>query len=990
MRRAIKILSITVASLLVFILLAVSIAVWVVFTPERLTPIVRSQADKMLACQSQIGGVELTFFSTFPQFGLKISDFALINPTPGAQSDTLIAAQQLLAVIDVNAWRKGNEIQVNKLNFVSGEANVFVDSSGVTNYNIYPANPDTLSDDSNAETPLINIDGISIENTNITYTDHAGKLYADVLNLHADISVSMAKNIVHSDVKIHNSIISFAYANEKYLQSASAQFHMLSDFALEKQQLLIDNFEGLINSADLQMSGSIVYDSQSGDTSFGLSYMLNKSPLTKVLELVPPSFQSYYEGIEASGMVKSSGSIIGTYNQDEMPLVEMGVTLENGTMAYAGVPLKLYDVSGDIIFKSDLLTDASTLLQINSFDASTPQSRISTTGMVTQLFSDIHLDLQTDANLSLEEFKPFIPNDMDIEMKGRANGQIASVFTLAQLEDYGLDKMQLQGNITLTTIDAVYDSISLITDHANIDFTLPNRSPQSANTGFASARVSTRNLTSNMPGSFDAMLQNASINIEMSDISDTTRVPDVICSFNIDSLSGTMDTLAIAMEKPIGRLLMSPHVDNTGKINIELAFSSDEMNGHMGKSRANIAKMNVDTRILYDSEQEDIFQQWHPDGFFDLGDGYIALDGYSYPLEIPSIKLNFTPETFNIEESNIILDKSDFQLSGTLINVLSYFRGDSTLRGNFDFTSNTTDVTQLMNLTSGIGYEEGQVENAPADTSCSGPYMVPKGIDLTLDTRVQNASFGSDSATDIRGNVHVYEGILLLDEVKLFTPAARMQLTAMYRTPRKNHLFMGLDYHMIDVEISELLNMIPEVDSLMPMLRSFGGEGEFHLAIETYLDSTYNLKMSTLRGAASVAGQDLVLMDGETFSEIAKKLRFSKQAENRVDSLSAEFTVFRNEIDVYPFLIVMDRYKAIVAGRHNFDMSFDYHISLIDSPLPLKLGVDVKGTLDDMAIRPVRPRYAETYSPAARFAVANKQLELRELIRKSLTEKIEW
>jgi hypothetical protein len=519
---------------------------------------------------------------------------------------------------------------------------------------------------------------------------------------------------------------------------------------------------------------------------------------------------------------------------------------------------------------------------------------------------------------------------------------------------------------------------------------MPNRSPQSANTGFALARISSREIKSNMPDSFNVMLQNASVNVEFSDISDTTRIPDAICSFKIDSLSTSIDTMAMAMSKPIGRLMVSPGVDDAGVFNIDLLLSSDKMLGQMGQNFTNIAKMKVDTHILYDSGQEDIFQQWQPEGFLNLQDGYIAIDGYSYPFNIPSIKLDFTPETFNIEESSFILDKSDFQLSGTLKNVLSYFKGDSILRGNFDFTSGTTDLTQLMNLTSGIGYEEEKVENAPADTSSSGPYMVPKGIDITLDARVQNASFKTDSATDISGNVRVYDGILLLDGVKLVTPAARMQLTAMYRTPRKNHLFMGLDYHMIDVEISELLNMIPEVDSLMPMLRSFGGEGEFHLAIETYLDSTYNLKMSTLRGAASVAGQDLVLMDGETFSEIAQKLRFSKQAENRVDSLSAEFTVFRNEIDVYPFLIVMDRYKAIVAGRHNFDMSFDYHISLIDSPLPLKLGVDVKGTLDDMAIRPVRARYAETYRPANRFAVANKQLELRELIRKSLTEKINW
>jgi hypothetical protein len=990
MWRALKIFLITVAALLATLLLAASITLWLVFTPERLTPIIRKQADKMLTCQSQIGEVELTFFSTFPQFGLRISDLALINPTPGAQNDTLVAARQIKLAVDINAWRNGKEIRVNEMKLTDGSINVFVDSLGNANYNIYTSSPDTLNDDNNAETPLITIDGISIKNTNISYIDHAGKLYADILNLDADISVSMAKNIVRSDVQINNSLVSFAYANEKYLQIIPVQFHMLSDFIFDKQQFLIDNLEGIINNTDLQLSGSIGYDSQNNDTSFGLSYTINVSPLEKVLELVPPSLQIYYEGIEADGMLTSSGSIIGIYNQNEMPFVDMNIGLENGTLAYTDVPLKLHDVFGDVTFKSDLLTDALTSLQINSFEAKTPQSQISTKGTVSQLFSDIHLDLQTSANLTLEEFKPFVPDDMNMDMKGKARGKIASIFTLVQLENFELEKMKLAGKLTLTGIDAVYDSISLISNHATIDFSLPNRKPKSANTGFALAHITSKNLTSSKPGSFHAMLQNTSINVEMSDVRDTTRIPDVLCSFNIDSLSGTMDTLSIALSKPIGRVLLAPGTLNPKIIDIILDLNSAGINGRMGQSFANIAKMKLKSNIVYNSKYENVFHQWQPEGYFDLEKGHISFAGLKYPVEIPSIKLDFTPEMFNIEESSIILDKSDFQLSGTLNNVLSYFQNDSILRGNFDFVSSTTDITQLMNLTSGIGYEEEQIENTPTDTTYTGPYMVPKGMDITLNTRVQNASYGADTATDISGTVRIYNGILLLDQMQLVAPAARMQLTAMYRTPRKNHLFMGLDYHMIDVEISELLNMIPEFDSLMPMLRSFGGKGEFHMAIETYLDSSYNLKMSTLRGAASVAGQDLVLMDGETFSEIAKTLRFTKQAKNRVDSLSAEFTVFRNEIDVYPFLIVMDRYKAIVAGRHNLDMSFDYHISLIDSPLPIKLGIDVKGKLDDMSYRPVRPRYAETYKPAARYAVANKQLELRELIRESLNKKIDW
>jgi hypothetical protein len=216
-----------------------------------------------------------------------------------------------------------------------------------------------------------------------------------------------------------------------------------------------------------------------------------------------------------------------------------------------------------------------------------------------------------------------------------------------------------------------------------------------------------------------------------------------------------------------------------------------------------------------------------------------------------------------------------------------------------------------------------------------------------------------------------------------------MQLTAMYRTPRKNHIYLGMDYHMLDVEISRLLEMIPDIDTLMPMLRSFAGSGEFHLAVETYVDSAYEIKQSTLRGAASIEGEDLVLMDGETFGEIAKKLRFSRKAENRVDSLSAEFTIFREEIDIYPFLIVMDRYKAIVGGRHNFDMSFDYHISLIDSPLPVRLGIDIKGTADELQYRPTNPKYSQLYRPIRRNVVENRQLELRRMIREALIQDVE-
>jgi len=409
----------------------------------------------------------------------------------------------------------------------------------------------------------------------------------------------------------------------------------------------------------------------------------------------------------------------------------------------------------------------------------------------------------------------------------------------------------------------------------------------------------------------------------------------------------------------------------------------------MGKDSARMNKLDMNADLLNDQSLKDVFQQWQGNGFMKVDKGLISISSLKYPLEIPSIQMDFTPETFNIKESKLKIDRSDFSLSGKLNNVLSYFRKDSLLRGNFNFVSDKTDLVQLMQLTSGMGESKAKTANAdPAEEIQTGPYMVPKGMDMQLNVDIASANYGSGAARFIKGQVRVKDGLLILDGLNFVTPAAKMKLTTMYRTPRKNHLFMGLDFHMTDVEISELLKIIPNVDSIMPMLRSFSGKGEFHMAVETNLDSLYNFKPSTIRGAASIRGTDLVLMDGETFSEIAKTLKFSKNTFNKVDSLAAEITLFKREIDIYPFLIVMDKYKGVVAGRHNMDMSFDYHISVVDSPLPIKLGIDITGTLDDLKYRLAKCRYAELYRPAARGVVQSKQLELRKMIRDALTQKL--
>jgi hypothetical protein len=149
----------------------------------------------------------------------------------------------------------------------------------------------------------------------------------------------------------------------------------------------------------------------------------------------------------------------------------------------------------------------------------------------------------------------------------------------------------------------------------------------------------------------------------------------------------------------------------------------------------------------------------------------------------------------------------------------------------------------------------------------------------------------------------------------------------------------------------------------------------------------YNVKPSTVRAASSISGTDMVLMDSEMFGDIAKSLRFSKKTENKVDSLSAEFTVLGEEIHVYPFLIVMDKYKAVISGRHYLDMTFDYNISVVQSPLPVRLAIDIKGTPDKYKYKLAKSNFPDFFRPTSQKLVDSRETELRKIIRDGLKGK---
>ena len=184
--------------------------------------------------------------------------------------------------------------------------------------------------------------------------------------------------------------------------------------------------------------------------------------------------------------------------------------------------------------------------------------------------------------------------------------------------------------------------------------------------------------------------------------------------------------------------------------------------------------------------------------------------------------------------------------------------------------------------------------------------------------------------------------------------------------------------------------MLPAVDSLMPMLKSFKGELNMEMAATADIDTAMNIKIPTINGIIRIGGSHLTLHNDESVRQIAKILKFKDRESGYIDKMSVEGLISDNRLEVFPFVLKVDRYTLAMSGIQNLDMSFRYHISVIDSPIPFRVGIDLYGdNFDDFKFKIGKAKYKSTDVPVFSTVIDQTRLNLKESIEKIFTMGVE-
>lgn len=1038
MKKPIKITLISLGSLLGLVIAVVLVAMYLIFTPARLTSIVNRLTDKFILCENHFESVDLTLFKTFPYAGLEVSDVVLVNPTDFTDNDTLARVGSLTVAFNLRDYLKQGNIVVKQVLLSDVAANVAVAQDGRTNFDIFPASDDTTQSSPFEWPELVDINKVKLQNLNCRYNDDQNNLHADLANLSLLVKGNVKCGKADADAKLMADDVVLLMNDTTGVESLYAALHAIvlrldadgdinqsltgrlrltvpsgdirfagtdyvnqalksrrgalleADFPFEYSNNKVSTHDASLSlarfAAALQADVLLPHDTQALEAQAEVN--IRKWDIAELLDVLPAEFTSWRQGMSLDG--KASLVAKASYSADSSYRSGADVELELADGRFSDpdlLPIDLKKINGRLSAYVSLCNEPSSAT-IQSLSAKSGRSSLALSGRIDDLLGAMNIDGRISANLKLREMMAFVPDSLPVQAQGDAALKLHLNTNLDQLSNLDLAHMRASGTLSLKDLDVVYDSISANSEQMDVAIALPARKHTQSFRELLSAEIKAGRLHAVVPASgIDAELDNPSLSVGLSDFMDSTKPFCVAATFDLGGLNAVMDSLSASVASPKGSFEMVPSTADPAKVHYLIDLSTRAVSAKLNDTTtADFGALVVRGTADYDSTRSNILKQWSPNLDIEIARGVVQSTMLPYMLQMPDFKFNYKPELCEISSANLVFGNSDYYLSGQVRGLEGWLSHEDMLCGDLYFTSNYTNVDDLLDVFSGMGTSDDTLAAMRQEDKVAkeaNPFIVPRDVNFTLHTNIREALAFGNELQQLAGDIHVSDGIAVLDQVGFVCKAARMQLTGMYKSPRPNHLFLGLDFHLLDIQIDELVQMIPYVDTLVPMLTAFSGNADFHLAAETYLFADYSPKTSTLRGAAAITAKDLVVLDNETFDKIAKLLLFKKKTENKFDSLDVEMTLFRKEIEMYPSLLSIDKYQVCVSGMQTLDNACDYHLELLKSPLPSRLAVDVRG-LKPFDIKLGKVQYADLYRPEKRNAAQQQAMELKTLIRQSL------
>lgn len=379
-----------------FIILLIALNLYL--TDERLKEIILPQAEQATGSRITAETMSVTFFRTFPRFGVSIGNLSMLTPEdePLLYADELIAAAELFPLFR-------NEVSILSLSAIQPVVHYTVYEDSTTNIDFLLTDSEEDAAESSDDAMSVSIPEFTIREGTLLYQDNTSETTISAQDLDADIELFYSDIIVNStDITLGS--LSATIGGTEYLSDLTLQLTQTSRLDTESELLELTDGTLSIRGLALNIAGQFS-DWSSGAPAVDIQFSSASDNFGELLRLAPPQFEESIEGLETRGSLMLAGSVEGRITEDMHPSFNLEMAVSDGYVQNPDLPEAIQDINFEILVNNDLAT-------VRNFNANAGSNRFFVNGYLERpLEEDGEFSLELDGDIDLATVSSFYPID---------------------------------------------------------------------------------------------------------------------------------------------------------------------------------------------------------------------------------------------------------------------------------------------------------------------------------------------------------------------------------------------------------------------------------------------------------------------------------------------------------------------------------------------------------------------------------------------------
>ena len=719
--------------------------------PGTISEQVKIFANKKLAGKLDYKAVHLTFFRHFPSLTVSVDDLLLQGSKP-FQQDTLLAAKEVAAGINLKDLIFGGNIHLDEIYVSDAYANVYVNTKGQANYNVYVSSPSKGPKDTTEKGTSIKLDLIKFENWHIKYIDHSAKILVYAKGLNYTGQGGLSEKIFDLTTNLKIDTLDFSLNGIYYAKQKSVSADLITRINTNALTFVLKKNNLKLNDLPLKFNGfvSILKDGYNID----IKAASEKTTIRDMISVLPPQYLDWVKDTKINGKSDLSFSLKGTFSTPRHldPDFSARLLVKDGTISNAKAPVPMNNLNVDLDIALPALNTEQLAVDLkklnfdlgphNSFRASVMTKGLSEMNVNAHLKGAV--DLQTlDAALGLSA----------VEMRGQLNTNIQANGIFSR------DK-----KLFPKTNGFLYLKEGWLKTKA-----YPNP-------------IQHINLTANITDT-DGTFKSLGVNISPFQF-DFEGNP-VFVTADLQDFEDMLYKVRAKGALNIGRIYQvfsRKGIDVTGRASADLSLNGRESYATTGQyskldNKGTLLLKNIKATTTYLPKS------------FELKEG----------------DFQFENEKMWFRKFNATYGKSDFALNGYLLNTINYFlERKGTLHGNFALNSDNILIDEFMALKSGDNDDQSlDLQYAKAENpKSSGVVIVPKNLDVALTVNAKKVGFKGLEINQLQGTAAFKDGQIFLKNTSFEIIGSRMSIDARYqdKTPLSANFDVGIKVQDFNVQ----------------------------------------------------------------------------------------------------------------------------------------------------------------------------------------------